>query len=139
MSAGAKYEYLWLDEKTKKPVAVPAPDYVGLLMEQIDSKIEDQSLFPASVGVPFPRNYLSEVANRFFSKDAQSSSDTLRKTKTGQDHLQALVQGVCSYLLPSLRPRARARARGVSQYKLQVLLLCHFGVQTGGKKGVGSA
>jgi len=61
MSAGAKYEYLWLDEKTKKPVALPAPDYIGLLMEQIDSKIEDQSLFPASVGVPFPRNYLSEV------------------------------------------------------------------------------
>lgn len=61
MGAGPTYEYLWADEKHKKPVAVSAPEYVGLLMDWIQAKIDDEEIFPARVDVPFPRTFQNEV------------------------------------------------------------------------------
>lgn len=61
MGAGPTYEYLWADEKQKKPLAVSAPEYVGLLMDWIQAKIDDEEIFPARVDVPFPRTFVNEV------------------------------------------------------------------------------
>ncbi|CAG8726277.1 12158_t:CDS:2, partial [Acaulospora morrowiae] len=62
MSAGPKFEYLWSDnEKNKKPVKLPAPEYVSHLMEWIQEQLDDESLFPSKIGVPFPKNFQSSV------------------------------------------------------------------------------
>jgi len=65
MGAGPTYEYLWADEKQKKPIAVSAPEYVGLLMDWIQSKVDDEDIFPARVDVPFPRTFQNEVKTIF--------------------------------------------------------------------------
>lgn len=58
MSGGPKYEYLWCDNETyKKPTHLTAPKYIALLMEWVEKQINDESLFPVTVGVPFPKNF----------------------------------------------------------------------------------
>ncbi|CAG5118342.1 unnamed protein product [Candidula unifasciata] len=60
MSGGTKYEYHWCDGVNyKKPTALPAPQYITLLMEWVETQINDENLFPVQVGKPFPKNYLS--------------------------------------------------------------------------------
>jgi hypothetical protein len=60
MSGGPKYEYLWCDhERYKKPTHLSAPQYIGLLMDWIEKQINDESLFPVTVGVPFPKSFQS--------------------------------------------------------------------------------
>ena len=70
MSGGAKYEYLWQDsEQYKKPTHLSAPEYIGLLMDWIEKQINDESVFPVSMGTPFPKNFLSickKLLNRLF-------------------------------------------------------------------------
>ncbi|KAK7491488.1 hypothetical protein BaRGS_00017317 [Batillaria attramentaria] len=62
MSGGPRYEYHWCDGVNyKKPTALPAPQYISLLMEWVESQINDESLFPVQVGHPFPKNYQSVV------------------------------------------------------------------------------
>ncbi|ETO36114.1 Mob4B protein, partial [Reticulomyxa filosa] len=47
MSAGPKYEYLWMDGvKFKKPVKVSAPKYIDYLMSWVETQINDQRIFP---------------------------------------------------------------------------------------------
>ncbi|KAM6301643.1 LOW QUALITY PROTEIN: MOB kinase activator 3B [Podargus strigoides] len=59
MSGGPKYEYRWQDDmKYKKPTALPAPQYMNLLMDWIEVQINNENLFPTHVGVPFPKNFL---------------------------------------------------------------------------------
>ncbi|XP_065261993.1 MOB kinase activator 3B [Emys orbicularis] len=59
MSGGPKYEYRWQDDlKYKKPTALPAPQYMNLLMDWIEVQINNEDIFPTSVGVPFPKNFL---------------------------------------------------------------------------------
>lgn len=51
MSGGARFEYLWADgEKYKKPTALPAPQYVALLMDWIEAQINNETVFPVSTG-----------------------------------------------------------------------------------------
>ena len=77
MSGGPKYEYLWQDgqryESTrtyflasplisslfryKKPTPLPANRYIGLLMDWIESQINDETIFPITTEVPFPKNF----------------------------------------------------------------------------------
>jgi hypothetical protein len=60
MSGGVKYEYLWCDnDQYKKPTQLSAPKYISLLMEWIEKQINDETLFPVTVGVPFPKNFQS--------------------------------------------------------------------------------
>lgn len=60
MSGGPKYEYLWCDhDQYKKPTHLSAPKYISLLMEWIEKQINDETLFPVQVGVPFPKNFQS--------------------------------------------------------------------------------
>lgn len=51
MSGGPKFEYLWADgQKYKKPTKLPAPQYISLLMEWAEAQINNETLFPVSVG-----------------------------------------------------------------------------------------
>ena len=46
-----RYEYHWCDGVNyKKPTALPAPQYIALLMEWVESQINDESLFPVQIG-----------------------------------------------------------------------------------------
>ncbi|KAJ8686291.1 hypothetical protein QAD02_022085 [Eretmocerus hayati] len=59
MSGGARFEYLWADgDKYKKPIALPAPQYISLLMDWIEMQINDESLFPTTTDVPFPKTFV---------------------------------------------------------------------------------
>ncbi|ETO15135.1 Component of the mitotic exit network [Reticulomyxa filosa] len=47
MSAGPKYEYLWMDGvKFKKPIKVSAPKYIDYLMSWVETQINDPQIFP---------------------------------------------------------------------------------------------
>ena len=51
MSGGPKFEYLWADgNKYKKPTALPANQYISLLMDWIETQINDEKVFPVTVG-----------------------------------------------------------------------------------------
>ncbi|PAA51309.1 hypothetical protein BOX15_Mlig017823g1 [Macrostomum lignano] len=62
MSGGAKYEYQWADKvQYKKPTSLPAPVYIGLLMDWVEEQINDDRLFPGDSQTPFPKNYTASV------------------------------------------------------------------------------
>ncbi|KAL2100136.1 hypothetical protein ACEWY4_004530 [Coilia grayii] len=51
MSGGPRYEYRWQDEhKYKRPTPLPAPTYMNLLMDWIEMQINNEDIFPTSVG-----------------------------------------------------------------------------------------
>jgi MOB kinase activator 1 len=59
MSAGRKYEYHWADGTTvKKPIKCSAPKYIDFLMTWVQYQLDDESIFPSKIGVPFPKNFL---------------------------------------------------------------------------------
>jgi hypothetical protein len=48
-----RYEYQWCDTdsvKYKRPTALPAPKYISLLMDWVESQINDENIFPIKVG-----------------------------------------------------------------------------------------
>ncbi|EEB11662.1 conserved hypothetical protein [Pediculus humanus corporis] len=58
MSGGHKFEYLWADgAKYKKPTPLPAPQYISLLMDWIEAQINDETLFPVTMDIPFPKTF----------------------------------------------------------------------------------
>ncbi len=58
MSGGPKYEYLWQDgSKYKKPTKLPANQYISLLMDWIELQINDETIFPVTMDVAFPKNF----------------------------------------------------------------------------------
>ncbi|XP_062510044.1 MOB kinase activator 1B [Corticium candelabrum] len=58
MSAGPKYEYHWADGKSiKKPIKCSAPKYVDFLMSWVQSQLDDETMFPSKIGIPFPRDF----------------------------------------------------------------------------------
>ncbi|KAK6131796.1 hypothetical protein DH2020_034492 [Rehmannia glutinosa] len=62
MSAGPMYEYRWADGVTiKKPIVVSAPKYVEYLMDWIEAQLDDESIFPQKLGVPFPPQFQDVV------------------------------------------------------------------------------
>lgn len=70
MSGGPKFEYLWADGgKYKKPTPLPAPQYVSLLMDWVEAQINNETLFPVSTDVPFPKSFTSlcrKILTRLF-------------------------------------------------------------------------
>ncbi|XP_065901051.1 MOB kinase activator 3B-like [Dysidea avara] len=59
MSGGQKYEYLWADtDRYKKPTALSAPQYMSMLMEWIESIINNEDVFVVQAGVPFPKTFI---------------------------------------------------------------------------------
>ncbi|CAK7291387.1 MOB kinase activator 1B [Vulpes lagopus] len=60
MSAGPKYEYHWADgTNIKKPIKCSAPKYIDYLMTWVQDQLDDETLFPSKIGVPFPKNFMS--------------------------------------------------------------------------------
>merc|ERR1712100_823436 len=53
-------QYLWQDPATKKPVNVTAPQYTTLLLDWVEQKFDDESIFPADGN--FPKNFTAEVS-----------------------------------------------------------------------------
>ncbi|GAV03374.1 hypothetical protein RvY_13804 [Ramazzottius varieornatus] len=70
MSAGQKYEYFWSDGREyKKPTRMPAREYLTLLLDWVDTTINDIKVFPVFVDVPFPSNFLAtckKIASRMY-------------------------------------------------------------------------
>lgn len=47
-----RYEYHWCDGVNyKKPTALPAPVYISLLMDWVESQINEETIFPVTVGM----------------------------------------------------------------------------------------
>jgi len=65
MSAGPKYEYLWADEASKKPVACSAPEYVDFLMTWVQAQLDNEAIFPSRVDVQFPKQFVAVVKTIF--------------------------------------------------------------------------
>lgn len=65
MSAGPKYEYLWMDEVARKAVKCSAPQYVDHLMTWVQLKLDDENVFPSRTDVPFPKNFQSIIKTIF--------------------------------------------------------------------------
>jgi len=66
MGAGPRYTYMWADgDKIKRPIRCSAPDYVDYLMSWIQTKLDDENLFPKTVDVPFPENFEREIKTIF--------------------------------------------------------------------------
>ncbi|XP_076371461.1 MOB kinase activator-like 3 isoform X2 [Tachypleus tridentatus] len=70
MSGGPKFEYLWADRsKYKKPTHLPAPQYIALLMDWAETQINNDEVFPVTVDVPFPKNFIptcKKILTRLF-------------------------------------------------------------------------
>ena len=50
-----RYEYHWCDGVTyKKPTKLPAPQYIELLMDWVESQINNEEVFPVKVGTFLP-------------------------------------------------------------------------------------
>lgn len=60
MSAGPKFEYHWADgTSVKKPLKVSAPEYIDYLMTWVQTQLNDETIFPSKIAVPFPKNFLN--------------------------------------------------------------------------------
>lgn len=63
MSGGQRFEYLWADgAKYKKPVHLPAPQYVALLMDWTESQINNETIFPVSTGIDINEAKVNNLA-----------------------------------------------------------------------------
>jgi MOB kinase activator 1 len=65
MSAGPKYEYLWADETTKKPIRCSAPEYMDHVMTWVQTILDEDSVFPSRIDQPFPKTFRDTVKNIF--------------------------------------------------------------------------
>ncbi|XP_023386618.1 MOB kinase activator 1B [Pteropus vampyrus] len=59
-AAVPRYEYHWADgTNIKKPIKCSAPKYIDYLMTWVQDQLDDETLFPSKIGVPFPKNFMS--------------------------------------------------------------------------------
>ncbi|RKP31939.1 hypothetical protein METBISCDRAFT_12964 [Metschnikowia bicuspidata] len=73
MIATEEYEYLWQDTSAmgiggitlKKPVSLPACEYVENLMNWIQNFFDNDNIFPSKIGAPFPQQFPSLVKTIF--------------------------------------------------------------------------
>ena len=64
MSAGPRFEYHWQDSASleyRKPTKMSAPDYIDCLMSWVQGQLDDETLFPSKIGVPFPKDFQNVV------------------------------------------------------------------------------
>ena len=45
----------------KKPIKCSAPKYIDFLMTWVQDQLDDETLFPSKIGVPFPNNFLTNA------------------------------------------------------------------------------
>lgn len=73
MIATEEYEYLWQDTNPsasgslspKKPVSLPACDYVENLMNWIQNFFDNDNIFPSKIGAPFPQQFPNLIRTIF--------------------------------------------------------------------------
>lgn len=68
MCAGS-YTFLWSDAQNPTPIEVSAPVYIGLLFDWVDEVLNNESIFPSMIGVPFPKNFeqvVKSIMRRLF-------------------------------------------------------------------------
>ncbi|GAB5363211.1 hypothetical protein AAMO2058_000864200 [Amorphochlora amoebiformis] len=66
MTADKGFRYAWRDNnKYKKPKEVSAPDYIILLFDWVEEKIQNPKLFPTNPDTPFPEEIRKEIKNIF--------------------------------------------------------------------------
>ncbi|KAG6005322.1 Maintenance of ploidy protein mob1 [Claviceps maximensis] len=66
MKATDEFEYLWQDnENYKRPTKMPAPAYIEQLMTWVQSNIDNESVLPSKIGVPFPKSFSALVRQIF--------------------------------------------------------------------------
>jgi len=68
MSSGDGYEYLWADDSSKKPRRVCAPKYIDLLVDWVQSKLDDETLFPPTDDIPFPIDRYRPTVKKIFRR-----------------------------------------------------------------------
>ncbi|KAL6071603.1 Tyrosine-protein kinase [Balamuthia mandrillaris] len=67
MMAGAKYEYFWAEgEHARRPVSLPAPEYIKRLFDWAQELVEDESLFPLDDSPP--GSGFDEACNKLFRR-----------------------------------------------------------------------
>lgn len=74
MIATEEYEYLWQDTSVtggdggltpKKPVSLPACEYVENLMNWIQNFFDNDNIFPTKIGAPFPQQFPTLIKTIF--------------------------------------------------------------------------
>jgi len=65
MRAGPQYVYLWASEEDKRPRSVTARKYVDLLFTWVQSKFDNEEIFPTTVDKPFPKDFKQLVCTIF--------------------------------------------------------------------------
>ncbi|KAG7008385.1 maintenance of ploidy protein mob1 [Physcia stellaris] len=66
MKATDEFEYLWQDsENFKRPTKMPAPEYVEHLMAWVQGNVDNESMFPSRIGVPFPKTFPTLIRQIF--------------------------------------------------------------------------
>lgn len=72
MIATEEYEYLWQEQSSsasgitlKKPISLPACQYVENLMNWIQNFLDNDNIFPSKVGAPFPQQFPNLVRTIF--------------------------------------------------------------------------
>lgn len=67
MTATSEYEYLWQDplQRSKPPAHMSAPGYIEALMQWIQGFLDDETVFPVKMGVPFPLQFHALVKTIF--------------------------------------------------------------------------
>lgn len=59
-----RYEYQWCDGvEYKRPTALPAQQYTSLLMDWVEAQINNEDIFPVSVGTSLCQQPLSLTTN----------------------------------------------------------------------------
>ena len=65
MTAGPNYKYAWQDNNNKKPVMMPASDYIAHVMDWVDSLLNDEKVFPSEQDAQFPKDFIKTIKNIF--------------------------------------------------------------------------
>ncbi|PSK80004.1 hypothetical protein CJJ07_000067 [Candidozyma auris] len=72
MIATEEYEYLWQETNTgsgnvapKKPISLPACEYVENLMNWIQNFFDNDNIFPTKIGAPFPQQFPNLIKTIF--------------------------------------------------------------------------
>jgi len=64
VSSGAPMNFTWVDERGKK-VRLSAPQYIELVIVQIEKYVTDETIFPTKYDMIFPPNFLTVVRKIF--------------------------------------------------------------------------
>jgi len=65
-----RYEYYWCDGVNyKRPTKLPATQYIELLMEWVETQINNEDIFPQTVGMACVHFYVSLLAGFFFAAE----------------------------------------------------------------------